>query len=143
MERKFCQCGCEKTYAWMHCSDMIQAINSGILLKKKHDTYIPEKRNAFDLSHVVRKNKIMQVLQRIDSGQPVWSSLTAVLGFDKGYVGMQPVASKQYFAKYWLKELQESMDKCTCHQGKTEIPLKMALKTMQSIDDQAGSFFLG
>ena len=30
-----------------------------------------------------------------------------------GYVGKQPVALKEYCAKYWLKELQETIDKCT------------------------------
>ena len=32
---------------------------------------------------------------------------------DNDYVGKQPVASKEYCAEYWLKELQENMDKCT------------------------------
>ena len=41
------------------------------------------------------------------------SSLTAVRCFDNGYVGKQPVARKEYCAEYWLKELQESMDRCT------------------------------
>ena len=43
------------------------------------------------------------------------------------------MASKKYFAEYWLKELQESMDRYTDHCDITEILLKTALKTMQSI----------
>ena len=35
--------------------------------------------------------------------------------------------------KYWLKELQESMDRCTGRQGMTEILLKTAFNTIQSI----------
>ena len=62
------------------------------------------------------------------------SCLTAVQCFDSGYVGKQPVAWKEYFAEYWLKELQKSMDRCTgCH-NITEILLKMALNTIQSIN---------
>ena len=43
----------------------------------------------------------------------IHSSLTAVHCFDNGYVGKQPVAWKEYCMEYWLKELQESMDRCT------------------------------
>ena len=53
--------------------------------------------------------------------------------FDNGYVGKQPVVLKEYCADYWLKELQESMDRCTDHCDITEILLKKALKTIQSI----------
>ena len=35
----------------------------------------------------------------------IHSSLTPVSCFDKGYVGKQPVAWKEYFGEYWLKEL--------------------------------------
>ena len=46
----------------------------------------------------------------------------------------QPVAWKEHCAEYWLKELQESMDRCTCRRDITEILLKMALNTVQSIN---------
>ena len=41
---------------------------------------------------------------------------------------------KEYCAEYWLKELQESMDRCTGRCDITEIMLKMAFKTIQSIN---------
>ena len=47
--------------------------------------------------------------------------------------GKQQVACKEYCAEYWLKELQESMDKCNGHRDMTEIRLKKALNTIQSI----------
>ena len=62
------------------------------------------------------------------------SSLTAVHCFDDGYVEKQPVAWKEYCAEYWLKELQESMDRCTGRQDVTEILLKTALNSVQSIN---------
>ena len=54
----------------------------------------------------------------------IHSSLTAVRCFDNGFVGKQPVAWKEYCAEYWLKELQESMDRCTDRHDITEILLK-------------------
>ena len=45
----------------------------------------------------------------------------------------QPVAWKEYCAKYWLKELQESMDRCTGRRDITKILLKAALNTIQPI----------
>ena len=54
----------------------------------------------------------------------IHSSLTAVLCFDHGYVGKQPVT--------W-KELQESMDRCTGRGEITEILLETALNTIQSV----------
>ena len=60
-------------------------------------------------------------------------SLRAVCCFTNGYVGMQPVAWKEYCAKYWLKELQESTDKCTGHRDITEILLKTTFNIIQSI----------
>ena len=42
----------------------------------------------------------------------IHSSPIDVHCFDDGYVGKQPVAWKEYCAEYWLKELQESMDRC-------------------------------
>ena len=43
---------------------------------------------------------------------------------------------KKYCAEYWLKELQESMDRCTGHHDITEIVLKTALNTIQSINSK-------
>ena len=60
-------------------------------------------------------------------------SLTAVHCFDDGYVGKQPVAWKEYCGAYWLKELQESMDRCTGRHNITE-KLKMPLNMIQSIN---------
>ena len=60
--------------------------------------------------------------------------LTAVSCFDNGYVGKHPVAWKEYCAEYWLKELQESMNRCTGRRDITEILLKTALNTIQSTD---------
>ena len=37
--------------------------------------------------------------------------------------GKQPVAWKEYCVGYWLKELQESMDRCTGHCDMSEILL--------------------
>ena len=54
----------------------------------------------------------------------IHSSLIAAHCFDNGYVGKQPVAWKEYCMEYWLKELQESMDRCTDCCDITEILLK-------------------
>ena len=51
----------------------------------------------------------------------------SVYCFDKGDVGKQPVVWKEYCVEYWLKELQESKDKCTGHSNITVILLKTAL----------------
>ena len=64
----------------------------------------------------------------------IHSSLTAILCFGNGYVGKQPVALREYSAKCWLKELQESMDRCTGCRDIAEILLKTALNTIQSIN---------
>ena len=64
----------------------------------------------------------------------IHSSLTAVYCFDNGYVGKQPMAWKEYCVEYWLKELQENMDRCTGSHHITEILLKMALNPIQSIN---------
>ena len=61
----------------------------------------------------------------------IHSSFTVVRCFDIGYVGKQPVAWKEYCAEYWLKELQESMDRCYGSNDITEILLKTALNTIQ------------
>ena len=52
----------------------------------------------------------------------------AVCCFDNGYVEKQPVAWKEYCAEYWLKELQESMSRCTGRHDITEILLKNGIK---------------
>ena len=64
----------------------------------------------------------------------IHSSLTTVHCFNNGYVGKQPVALKEYCAEYWLKELQESMDRCTGCRDITEILLKTALTAIQLIN---------
>ena len=51
--------------------------------------------------------------------------LITVCCFDTGYV--------EYCAEYWLKELQESMDRCTCCHDITEILLKTMLNTIQQL----------
>ena len=43
------------------------------------------------------------------------SPLTTVHCFNNRYVGKQAMAWEEYCAEYWLKELQESMDRCTGH----------------------------
>ena len=48
----------------------------------------------------------------------------------------QPVAWKEYCVQYWLKELQESMNRYTGPHDITEILLKTALKTVQSAINQ-------
>ena len=45
-----------------------------------------------------------------------------------------PWLGKKYCAEYWLKEILESMDGCTGHRDVTKILLKMAFKTIQSIN---------
>ena len=62
----------------------------------------------------------------------IHSSLTVVRCFDNEHVGKQPVAWKEYCAEHRLKELQESMDRCTGNHDITEILLKTALNTNQS-----------
>ena len=63
------------------------------------------------------------------------SSLMAVHCFDNGYSGKQSVALKEYCAEYWLKEIQESMGRCTgCYDIQvTGILLKTMVNTIQSI----------
>ena len=56
-----------------------------------------------------------------------------VRSFDNGYVGKQPVVWKEYCAEYSLKELQQSMDSSTGRRDITEILLKTALNTIQSM----------
>ena len=64
----------------------------------------------------------------------IHSSLTADCCFYNGYVGKQPVRWKEYCAENWLKDPQESMDRYTGHRDISEIVLKAALKTIQSIN---------
>ena len=51
----------------------------------------------------------------------IYSSLTAVHCFDNGCVKKKPVAWKEYCAEYWLKELQESMVRCTGHRDRNTV----------------------
>ena len=57
-------------------------------------------------------------------------SLTSVNCFDIGCVGKQPVAWKEDYVWYCLKELLESMDRCTVRSDMTEILLKTAINTI-------------
>ena len=66
-----------------------------------------------------------------DSNMEESKVLQSVRWFDNGYVGKQPVAWKENCVEYWLKELEESMDRCTSCCDITEILLKMVLNTMQ------------
>ena len=61
-------------------------------------------------------------------------SLSLLSIVSASYVGKQPVAWKDNLAQYWLKELQESMGRCTGHHSITEIMLKTVLNTIQSIN---------
>ena len=71
-----------------------------------------------------------------DNCDRIHSALTTVHCFDNGCVGKQPVASKEYCAEHWLKELQESMAGFTgCHDI-NEILLKMAFNTIQSTNQR-------
>ena len=65
-------------------------------------------------------------------GLYAYSSLTAVFCFDNDYVGKQPVAWNEYCAGYWIKELQESIDRCTGRRDIIEILLKTAFNTIHS-----------
>ena len=61
-------------------------------------------------------------------------SLTTVHFFNNGYAEKKPAAWKGYCAEYRLKELQESMDRCTGRNDIAEILFKTALNTIQSIN---------
>ena len=63
---------------------------------------------------------------------PALLSFPTVHSFDTGYVRKQPVSWKEYCTECWSKQVQESMDRCTCHRYITEMILKMALNTVQS-----------
>ena len=60
------------------------------------------------------------------------SSLTSVHYFDNVYLGKQPVGWKEYCAEYWLKELQNSMDRCTGLHYITERLSKLEFNNKQS-----------
>ena len=51
-----------------------------------------------------------------------------VLFEGNGDVGKQLLAWKEYCEEYWLKELQECMDRCTGHHNIIEILLKNCIK---------------
>ena len=48
----------------------------------------------------------------------------------------QPPAWREHCAEYWLKDLRESMDRCTGRRDVTKIQLKTALNTIQSINQR-------
>ena len=69
------------------------------------------------------------------AGQILWLSQYSF----RGYVEKQPLALKEYFVEYWLKELQEGIGRCSGQWQQryihniTEILLKAALNTIQLI----------
>ena len=77
------------------------------------------------------ENFVIFIKWLISHCNKIHSSLNAVRSFNNSYVGKQQVAWKEYRAEYWLKELQESTDRCNGHCNITEILLKM-LNTCQS-----------
>ena len=64
----------------------------------------------------------------------IHSWLIGVRCFDDGYVEKQLVVRKEYCAEYLLKVLQESINRCTWRRVLSEITLKTALNTIQSIN---------
>ena len=66
----------------------------------------------------------------IATGLIILSSLS--ICFDYGYEVKQPVALKEYCTEKWLKEHQESIDRCTCSHDITIITLKMVLNHYQT-----------
>ena len=87
----------------------------------------PSVEDPKNRTSLFRTPGLANILPEIDSSRHnrIHSSLTAVHGFDDGYVGKQPVACKEYCMGYWFKELQESMD---CGTGcSNEVMLKTAL----------------
>ena len=81
---------------------------------------------------LVRSPAKLMFFPRIDDSHcdRIHSSLTADHCFDNGYVGKQPVAWKDNCTEYWLKQLQESMGRCTSRFDITEVLLKTVLNTI-------------
>ena len=71
------------------------------------------------------------------------SSITSVRYFVDGYVGKQPEAWIGCSAEYLLKELQESMDRCTGSTNITVILLKTVLNTIQSVSQSFRRLMIG
>ena len=108
--------------------------HTGVKTAKPHSSV----GSVADLKKEVRSPAWPLFFSRIDDSHcdRIHSSLTAVRCFDNGYVGKQPIAWKEYCAEYWLKELQESMDRCTGHHDITEILLNTVFNTIQSINQK-------
>ena len=104
-------------------------------ISNRHNTLSKPVKNMITL---VRSPALPSFFPRIDDGHcdRVHSSLTTVRCFDNRYVGKQPVAWKEYCARYtyWLKEVQNSNDICTGLRNLTEILFKTASNTIQSIN---------
>ena len=87
-------------------------------------TFIVQQKDEFVINRVITQGEVryfyncLKIAKRLEPFCYLLFVLT---------VGKQPVAWKGYCADYWLKELLESMDRCTCHCDITEILLKMAL----------------
>ena len=75
---------------------------------------------------------------RIDDSHSdrIHSSLTDVHCSNNGYVAKQTGAWKQYCAEYRLKELQESIDRCTGRRDRTKAMLKRKLNITQWLISQ-------
>ena len=73
------------------------------------------KFNDLQTTHRWFDPQLCQFFPMIDGSHcdRIHSFLTAVKCFNYGYVGKQPVEWKEFCAKYWLKEFQESMGRCT------------------------------
>ena len=71
----------------------------------------------------------------ISHSNTIHSALTTVHCFANDSVGKQPVAWKERFSKYYLKELKENMDRYAgCHDI-TEILLKKPYRTINQSND--------
>ena len=69
------------------------------------------------------------VFPRTDDSQSDRIHSFAFYCSDDGYVGKQTVFSLEYCADYWLKELWESIDRCTGRHDITEILFKNGVKS--------------
>ena len=96
---------------------------------KRAENIVGKGNNAFNQHFLL----LPQLFKKPSISNRIHSSLTAVCCFDNSYVGKQPVACKEYCAEYWLKELQESINRYTGSRNITEILLKMVFNTIQSI----------
>ena len=76
---------------------------------------------------LVCTSALLVLFPRIDNSHcdRIHSSFTVVHCFDDFYVGKHPVVWEEYCSEYLLKELQESMDRCTGRHDITEIRVRI------------------